>query len=72
VFQLSVHTLGGVIQPGETVMLIFPDADSLTVEAKVNPQHIEQVQLRQKALLRFRHSTRPRLRRSMERFLDLR
>jgi membrane fusion protein, type I secretion system len=53
-------------------MLIFPDADSLTVEAKVNPQHIEQVQLRQKALLRFRHSTRPRLRRSMERFLDLR
>jgi HlyD family secretion protein len=53
VFQLSVHTIGGVIQPGETVMLIVPDADSLTVEAKVNPQDIEQVQLRQKALLRF-------------------
>jgi membrane fusion protein, type I secretion system len=53
VFQLSVHTVGGVIQPGETIMLIVPDADSLTVEAKVNPQDIEQVQLNQKALLRF-------------------
>jgi HlyD family secretion protein len=53
VFQLSVHTIGGVIQPGEAVMLIVPDADSLTVEAKVNPPDIEQVQLRQKALLRF-------------------
>jgi membrane fusion protein, type I secretion system len=34
VFQLGVHTIGGAIQPGETVMLIVPDADSLTIEAK--------------------------------------
>jgi HlyD family secretion protein len=53
VFQLSVHTVGGVISPGEAIMLIVPDADSLTVEAKVNPQDIEQVQLRQTAVLRF-------------------
>jgi HlyD family secretion protein len=53
VFQLSVHTVGGVISPGEAIMLIVPDADSLTVEAKVNPQDIEQVQLRQIAVLRF-------------------
>jgi HlyD family secretion protein len=53
VFQLSVHTIGGVIQQGETIMLIVPDTDSLTVEAKVNPQDIEQVQMHQKALLRF-------------------
>jgi HlyD family secretion protein len=53
VFQLSVHTVGGVIGPGEAIMLIVPDADSLTVEAKVNPQDIEQVQLHQKAVLRF-------------------
>jgi HlyD family secretion protein len=33
VFQLSVHTVGGVIGPGETLMLIVPDSDSLTVEA---------------------------------------
>jgi len=53
VFQLSVHTVGGVIGPGETLMLIVPGGDSLMVEAKVNPQDIEQVQLRQKAILRF-------------------
>jgi HlyD family secretion protein len=53
VFQLSVHTIGGVIAPGEAIMLIVPDADSLTVEAKVNPQDIEQVQPNQKAVLRF-------------------
>ena len=34
-------------------MLIVPDADSLTVEAKVNPQDIEQLQLNQKTMLRF-------------------
>jgi len=53
VFQLSVHTVGGVVSPGEAMMLIVPDAESLTVEAKVNPQDIEQVQLKQKAVLRF-------------------
>jgi membrane fusion protein, type I secretion system len=53
VFQLSVHTVGGVIGPGETLMLIVPDSDSLTVEAKINPQDIEQLQINQKTLLRF-------------------
>ena len=42
-----------MIAPGEAIMLIVPDADSLTVEAKVNPQDIEQVQLDQKTVLRF-------------------
>jgi membrane fusion protein, type I secretion system len=53
VFQLTVHTVGGVIAPGEPIMLIVPDADSLSVEAKVNPQDIEQVQPNQKTVLRF-------------------
>jgi membrane fusion protein, type I secretion system len=53
VFQLTVHTVGGVISPGEAIMLIVPDADSLMVEAKINPQDIEQVQPNQKAVLRF-------------------
>jgi HlyD family secretion protein len=53
VFQLSVHTVGGVIGPGETIMMIVPQADNLAVEAKVNPQDIEQIQIKQKAVLRF-------------------
>ena len=53
VFQLSVHTVGGVVTPGETIMLIVPNDESLIVEAKINPQEIEQVQLYQKTVLRF-------------------
>jgi membrane fusion protein, type I secretion system len=52
VFQSSVHTVGGVIPAGEPVMLIVPEADKLTVEAKVNPQDIDKVQFGQSAALR--------------------
>jgi HlyD family secretion protein len=41
--QLSVHTVGGVITNGETIMQIVPRADALVVEAKVAPQDIDQV-----------------------------
>ncbi len=53
VFQSNVHTVGGVITAGDAIMLIVPDADKLTVEAKVRPEDIDQLQIGQKALLRF-------------------
>jgi len=53
VFQLAVHTVGGVITAGDPIMLIVPEADNLSVEVKVNPQDIDQLQLNQKAVLRF-------------------
>ncbi len=53
VHQLSVHTVGGVIGAGETVMEIVPSADMLIVEAKVAPQDIDQVHIRQQAVIRF-------------------
>lgn len=53
VFQSNVHTVGGVITAGDAIMLIVPDADNLTVEAKVNPQDIDQLKVGQAALLRF-------------------
>lgn len=52
VFQSAVHTVGGVINQGEAIMMIVPDADTLTVEARVNPQDINQVKVGQNALLR--------------------
>jgi HlyD family secretion protein len=64
VFQSNVHTIGGVITAGDTIMLVVPDADSLTVEAKVNPQDIDQVQVGQSALLRlsaFNQRTTPEI-----------
>lgn len=53
VFQSAVHTVGGVIQAGEPIMLIVPEADNLAVEARANPQDIDQLQIGQKAMLRF-------------------
>jgi HlyD family secretion protein len=53
VFQSTVHTIGGVITAGDPIMLIVPDADKLQVEAKVNPQDIDQLQIGQTAMLRF-------------------
>jgi len=53
VFQSAVHTVGGVITAGDSIMLIVPDADKLQVEAKVNPQDIDQLQIGQVAVLRF-------------------
>ena len=51
--QSKVHTVGGVIPAGDAIMLIVPEADNLPVEAKVNPQDIDQLQVGQPAMLRF-------------------
>jgi HlyD family secretion protein len=53
VHQLAVHTVGGVVTAGDPVMLIVPEADALSVEAKVSPQDIDQLHLGQPAGLRF-------------------
>jgi HlyD family secretion protein len=53
VHELSVHTVGGVIAPGEQIMLIVPDSDTLAVEAKIAPRDIDQVYVGQSATLRF-------------------
>lgn len=53
VHQLSVHTVGGVIAPGEQIMLIVPDADALAVEVKIAPRDIDQVYVGQTATMRF-------------------
>lgn len=43
VLQLAVHTVGGVITNGETIMQIVPLDDALVVDAKVSPQDIDQI-----------------------------
>jgi HlyD family secretion protein len=53
VHQLSVHTVGGVIAAGDSIMHIVPELDSLKVEAKVAPQDVDQVRIGQAAILRF-------------------
>jgi HlyD family secretion protein len=53
VHQLTVHTVGGVITASETLMLVVPEQDELTVEAKLPPQDIDQLRIGQNAVLRF-------------------
>jgi HlyD family secretion protein len=62
--QSTVHTVGGVITAGDAIMLIVPQTDDLQVEAKVNPQDIDKLQVGQKTLLRlsaFNQRTTPEL-----------
>ena len=53
VHELSVHTVGGVISPGEQIMLIVPDEDDLNVEVTIAPGDISQVSVGQKSVLLF-------------------
>lgn len=64
VHELATHTVGGVIAPGETAMLIVPEHDKLVVEIHVNPVDIDQVALAQPAMVRlsaFSQKTTPEL-----------
>jgi len=53
VHQSTAHTVGGVINSSDPIMLIVPEADHLTVEAKVEPKDVDQLLLGQEAMLRF-------------------
>ena len=70
VHQLSVHTVGGVIAPGEQIMLIVPESDALTIEAKVQPQDVDQIHVGQTAIVRlsaFNQQTTPELKGAVSR-----
>ncbi len=64
VHQLAVHTIGGVINPADPVMLIVPEGDDLALEVRIAPRDIDQVRVGHKALLRmsaFNQRTTPEL-----------
>lgn len=43
VVDLAVHTVGGVVKPGDRLMDIVPATDMLIVEARVTPEHIDRL-----------------------------
>jgi HlyD family secretion protein len=64
VHQSVVHTVGGVINAGDPLMLVMPEADELSIEVKVSPQDIDQLQPGQETMLRlsaFNQRTTPEL-----------
>lgn len=53
VHQLAVHTIGGVIGPAETVMMIVPDDEVMVIEVRVAPTDVDQLWPGQEAVIRF-------------------
>jgi len=51
--QSLAYTIGGVVTPGQTIMQVVPDTDSLAVEAKIAPSDIDKLWVGQQASLRF-------------------
>lgn len=53
VHALAVHTEGGVIQPGSTVLQIIPEGELLIVDVQLQPNDIDKVHKGQGAHVRF-------------------
>lgn len=53
VHQLAAHTVGGVVNQSEPVMLIVPEGDKLVIEARIAPQDIDHVRVGLPAFIRF-------------------
>jgi HlyD family secretion protein len=52
VHELSTHTVGGVVGPGQKLMSIIPNTEPLLVSARIRPDEIDQVHVGQKATVR--------------------
>ena len=53
VHELTAHTIGGVVSPGDTVMSLVPTDDKSSIEVRLLPTDIDQISIGQKAHLRF-------------------
>lgn len=53
IHQLAAHTIGGVIRAGDAIMEVVPDSDDLQIEARLQPNDIDQVRMGQTAFIRF-------------------
>jgi len=51
--KVFVHTVGGVIRPGENIMEIVPSDQTLLVEVKIKPSDIAFIYFGQKAIVKF-------------------
>tara|TARA_R110002096_G_scaffold20971_3_gene68466 strand:+ start:740 stop:1975 length:1236 start_codon:yes stop_codon:yes gene_type:complete len=51
--KLYMNTIGGVVQPGESIVDIVPNDDTLLVEAKIKPSDIAFLRPGQEATLKF-------------------
>jgi membrane fusion protein, epimerase transport system len=50
---MQVHTVGGVVPPGQPLADIVPQNEELIVEARISPMDIDRVAIGQEAMVRF-------------------
>ncbi len=53
VHELAVHTIGGIIAPGDVLMKVVPDNGNLIIEARVMTTDIDEVHIGKLARIRF-------------------
>jgi HlyD family secretion protein len=53
IHELSVHTVGGVVNPAEQLMLVVPSSDLLSVEVRIPSTDIDQLKIGRQGILRF-------------------
>ena len=53
VHEVAVHTVGGVIRSGDTMLSVIPDTDKLVVNARIRPQERDRVRDDMMARVRF-------------------
>jgi membrane fusion protein, type I secretion system len=53
VHDLAVHTVGGVIAAGETILQIVPEEDTLLIEARIEPVDVDEIFPGQEVVIRF-------------------
>ncbi|MFM2421572.1 MAG: hypothetical protein RL291_102, partial [Pseudomonadota bacterium] len=64
IHELAIHTIGGVVTPAEQLMLLVPEDEKLAVQARIQPNDIDNIQLGRPARLRltaFNQQTTPEI-----------
>ena len=64
VHELAAHTVGGVVGPGEVLMMIVPEHVPLKAEVRISPQEIDSIHFADKGFVRIvglNHTTTPDL-----------
>jgi HlyD family secretion protein len=53
IHELAMHTIGGVVQPGQAIMQIIPVGDDLEIEVHADPRFVDEITTNRQAMVKF-------------------
>lgn len=53
IHELAMHTIGGVVQPGQAIMQIIPTSGDLEIEVSADTRSVDEITLDRQAIVRF-------------------